>query len=962
MLTASLIWAQQPYFQKLETVNGLASDKVYCVFQDSENYMWFGTDAGASRFDGYAFINFDHQRNFTANEVFDIFEDSQRRIWFLSENGEFSFYKNDSLFTSINTPSFQNLNIQSQITSIWEAPNGLIYISTHAEGIFTVSESLEVNHVFSLELIYKIWGKRDGTLLALGEFGVYDLTSTSVDTLEFYDFSGHYPRSTVFRDTLWIASGDKVFSFYNELELEFKLPRGLESTFIRYHDNKLAIGTRTGSYLNYVPYNTLGEPDLLKESVVSSVKYDNENNLWISTVGDGVYLSTSPEIDIFTTKSGLAVNQVTSLLKTGNSTLWLGYRDGSHGTLDENGFENDPQKTPTNEPVTKIVAKGDGSFWVVSKTYITKIYVDGRKRSMKILGNDLLFENDSVYLASSRAYHLCLADFEKSLGKTQNDINPINPELLESDVLMHRTRVVCQDRSGRVYLGSDRGLFVRQAGKTTSMGTTSNGLNAYIYDIIFDEKRELTYVATRGQGLVVINGTTIINRFDISKNLSSNTCVSLDLDEEGNLWIGTSLGLDRITDVEKDTMVQRYGALIGLRPTTVFDVERVEDDIYMATNIGLMRYHVHKLMLRSPQLPKILSATINSTNVVGANELNFLRYNQNTIRFDFISLSYKNLGNVSYSYNLKGHQDGWRITKDRTIQFEYLEPGEYEFQVKTIDGSGMTSDVVTVPLTIALPFWSTIWFRVMTIVFFGFLVYMFGLWRFKSLKSKLDLEKDLSLKEIERLELEKAYLVSEQKAGVLQMNPHFVFNSLNTIKGYYGQGKLKEANGFIAKFSKLLRKILESNKPLIPIQKEADILSLYLDLMRNRYDHVFDYQIINKVDENKNIMIPPMILQPLVENAVIHGIAPLNQGEIVISFEVTDTDLKCSVTDNGVGFKKTAQDGHHSVALENIQDRLSILSKQYNHTCTIKIVSPVFQDEETPGTSIIINLPINEVQ
>ena len=262
---------------------------------------------------------------------------------------------------------------------------------------------------------------------------------------------------------------------------------------------------------------------------------------------------------------------------------------------------------------------------------------------------------------------------------------------------------------------------------------------------------------------------------------------------------------------------------------------------------------------------------------------------------------------MSFAYKLEGYQEDWRITKDRNIQFENLEPGDYRFNLKSVYMTGMESEPIHFEFTILKPFWRLWWVQLISIVLLIVTIWLILSSRIKTWREKLTLENRLSEIKIDKLQLEKAYLLAEQKAGVMQMNPHFLFNSLNTIKGYYGKGKMKEANGFIGKFSKLLRKILESNKPLIPLQDEAEILTLYLELMRNRYDQVFEYEIINLVEEQLNAKIPPMILQPIVENAVIHGLAPINGGKITVTFEIFEGYLVCKVVDSGVGFSEAVQ-------------------------------------------------------
>ena len=796
-------------------------------------------------------------------------------------------------------------------------------------------------------------------LLALGSKGVYLLQDGQAILIESFQREGHYARTTIQADTCYIAVGDLLYYYTDSMYFAGQFPDNVEVTSLSHGNEGLEVGTRTGAYIPFTDFQNTEQLRMLDGSVVSAIVNDDEGNLWISTVGDGVYFSSSPKTKIYTTESGLALNQVSRLYDDASGAIWLGYRNGSYGVFEQGKVINDPIVTPTNEPVTQIKQNRKGEYLVSSKTYLTYIDSLKKKKYLRMLLNDLLIDSNWVTLASNRTYKIPKADFYSSMTKDREELGTINPVLLENITVPHRTSTLCRDENGNLYMGTDHGLFVENEGISIDLGKNIKGLNAYINDIAFDNQRKLIYVATRGEGVIVIKGTSEVKRYTVKENLSSNTCVGFDLDPSGQLWIGTSEGLDLVPDVSFDTSAIRFGAHIGLRPTTVFDIVRRQDVIYMATNLGLMTYDLRSQpFISNPITPKLTSATVGPT-LFGPNDSNIvLKHNENTIRFDFNTVTYKHLQQVDYQYTLEGLQETWHTTQDRGIQFENLEPGTYRFNLRAIHKTGMISKTVFFEFTVLKPFWSLWWFRILSVLTVLGLTWLVTKNRLRAWREKLTLQNRLSEIKIDKLQLEKAYLVAEQKAGIMQMNPHFLFNSLNTIKGYYGQGKMKEANGFIGKFSKLLRKILESNKPLIPLEDEAEILTLYLELMRNRYDQVFDYEINNLVDENLNIQIPPMILQPIVENAVIHGIAPLNEGKISVSFELFDGHLVCKIVDSGVGFTEDLHDQHHSVALENINDRLDILSKQYNKPCTLKILSPV-NGGKNPGTAVIVKLPIN---
>ncbi|MFT5724290.1 MAG: ligand-binding sensor domain-containing protein [Bacteroidia bacterium] len=950
--------AQQPYFQKIETVTGLASDKVYCAFQDSEGDVWFGTDAGVSLFDGYTISNFDNRRDLTANEVFEIYEDSKHRLWFLSQNGELSYYLDGELYNALKNDALAEIHINSAITSVCESKNGDIIFSSIGNGIFRLDTNFNAEQIW-VPSAYSVWENSENKLFAVGVKGIYQIEDTIATLIAPLETDGHYARTSIYKDTCFIALGDELYAYSNGLQFLGNLPDNVEATYISKKANAFDIGTRTGAYVGYTIGDNASKHRYLDGSVVSAILKDKEGNLWISTVGDGIYFSSSPDVSIYNTTSGLAVDQVTMLHKTTDDQIWLGYRNGSYGIKDGNSIENDPIITPTNEPVTMIKTDGQGGHFVMSKYVVTWIDSKNRKRYLKILLNDLWFDSEYVYLASNRAYKIRKEDFFNAMGPKSNP-GFLGPQLLENIVVPHRTKVVCMDSRGHMLFGTDKGLFLDNEGIKINLGSDIKGLNAYINDIVYDDKRGLTYVATRGEGIIVLRGTSEVKRYTAANNLSSNICVAFDLDKDGQLWIGTNQGLDLIENVLVDTTAIRFGANLGLRPTTIFDIVRTGNTLNLATNLGLMTYDLDMQMpVLFPDKPQFIGTFVNSKRMdISAPDVE-LKYNENNIRFDFIAKSFRQMGNVNYIYKLEGYQETWRFTNDRNIQYENLESGNYQFKIKAVHATGRESEALSLEFVILKPFWKLWWFQFLAVAAGVASFWIFLLVRLRVLSEKLTLENRLAEIKIDKLQLEKAYLISEQKAGVMQMNPHFLFNSLNTIKGYYGEGKMKEANGFIGKFAKLLRKILESNKPLIPLHDEAEILTLYLELMRNRYDHVFDYEIINLVDEHVNAQIPPMILQPIVENAVIHGLAPLNSGKITVTFEEFEGFLVCKVVDSGVGFSEEVQNQHNSVALENIRDRLDILSQQYNQTCSIKILSPI-NGSKTPGTAVIIKLPLNK--
>src|SRR5690606_14522360 len=167
------------------------------------------------------------------------------------------------------------------------------------------------------------------------------------------------------------------------------------------------------------------------------------------------------------------------------------------------------------------------------------------------------------------------------------------------------------------------------------------------------------------------------------------------------------------------------------------------------------------------------------------------------------------------------------------------------------------------------------------------------------------------------LTLQKELAEYEQKALHLQMNPHFVFNCLGSISSFIVQNGTDSAIKYLAKFSKLMRLTLEySKESLIPIDKEIESLQNYLELEQLRFNNNFDFTITKSAEIEDDVALPPLLLQPFVENAIIHGLVPKNEkGNITIRFELEKDNLVCTITDDGIGFTKSKQLKENSVTV-----------------------------------------------
>ena len=220
-----------------------------------------------------------------------------------------------------------------------------------------------------------------------------------------------------------------------------------------------------------------------------------------------------------------------------------------------------------------------------------------------------------------------------------------------------------------------------------------------------------------------------------------------------------------------------------------------------------------------------------------------------------------------------------------------------------------------------------------------------------------------------RLTLQKEVAEYEQKALHLQMNPHFVFNCLGSISSFIVQNGTDSALKYLSKFSKLMRLTLEYSKDaLIPIDKEIESLQNYLELEQLRFHDKFDFKIKSSETVEFNMGLPPLLIQPFVENAILHGLVPKEgNGMIIVDFDVQKDQLICTIWDNGIGITKSAAikensvKAHKSMALEITKKRLEIMEATISKSAQIEI-KELEENNEVVGTKVTLRLPKQYIQ
>ncbi|MDQ3047908.1 MAG: histidine kinase, partial [Bacteroidota bacterium] len=403
-----------------------------------------------------------------------------------------------------------------------------------------------------------------------------------------------------------------------------------------------------------------------------------------------------------------------------------------------------------------------------------------------------------------------------------------------------------------------------------------------------------------------------------------------------------------------------FGKLEGFSGVECNTGGYADDDgaIWFGTVNGLIKYDPKEYIPnRSESKTSITGFRLFYSDTLLTNNIHLEHYNNN-ITFNYSGICLTNPAKVRYSYILEGSDKAWSPpTMERLATYSNLQPGTYTFKLISSNNEGVWNKVpTTFSFTINRPFWKTWWFITFSTLAVMILFILSIRYRIRQIKNK----------EKRKTEMNKKIAQIESQALRAQMNPHFIFNTLSSIQHYISNNNTDSALKYLSKFAKLMRRIMDNSKQqMIPVAEEIGALELYLELEVMRFDNKFHYEIKvdSSIDKNYD-RIPSMLIQPYVENAIIHGLLPKSgSGKIAISLHRQDETILCTIEDNGIGrekskeFKKHRIQQHKSMGMSITQERLDILNSSLKSNLNAEIID-LFEDGQPSGTKVRLIIPL----
>ena len=511
---------------------------------------------------------------------------------------------------------------------------------------------------------------------------------------------------------------------------------------------------------------------------------------------------------------------------------------------------------------------------------------------------------------------------KKDIIYSNNNASSKDEKLFRGWIRTARTNAIfSDDESNEVWISYFDSLYVYTDTGSVNIQVSSTG-NLRACKIMKDDQR-ITWVATYEQGLFGLKDKKVVYEFNDPSFFGNALVRSMEIQGE-IIWLATDKGVIKVH--YPTGKIVRYDQLDGLVSNEVYDIAVFDDVVYVATSSGLVLFNADvNAINKVPPLVYLQQVKVNNVliriNDQKENDL-IIPYDKNSIEFKITGSSLRSRGAFHYKYRLLGLDSSWyqQPAQANFLRYQGLNSGSYTLEVISINEDGLQSkDVTRFSFVISKPFYQTIWFYLLLLVIVGLFIYLILQLRYQRIQNRLITKNSINQLKMQALQS--------------QMNPHFVFNAMTAIQSFWIQDKKELALNYHAQFAKLMRLIFEYSKEnKIHIEDEIEFLKLYLnlELMRfgNRIDVQFDYdpEILNK-----EIYIPPLILQPLIENSFKHGLLHKEgKGHLVIIMEIKEDYLYCSVEDDGVGIRNkesfTVKEKKRYSSTIVIKERLDILN------------------------------------
>jgi anti-sigma regulatory factor (Ser/Thr protein kinase) len=944
---------------------GLPQGQITYLFQDSKGYIWISTKGGVSRFDGMEFKNYDIQDGLLYYQVYRVMEDSKHTIWVENRNGLNKLEEEHFVRFPLTLSGYITYSTIDNNDVIWflkyDGPNypSLYKFENEKYQAFYYKDSI-FNDAYNL------------------------FYNKSLDRLYFYNLSKPEQSRYIQQDSVYTINkavymldyNNKYGFLYNNLISEKKKK---DELCIQYKDSILVIPNSIFARLaqftskgDVVFTSTDGNP--------SHIRYLN------------IYKNGKVE------KMAYDFEFITALLIDKEDNIWVGTEKGLFRIVP---FNNYTEKSGIPSKVWSIVEDKNQTVWFASLTNTHLYYLESEQIKRE---NSFSTENNRFYMGA-----ICRKSKGLVFTSEAGIIEQKGKTFQYRELKLGGTFSILEDENGKdIYYGCRLGLLhENETGKSLNP-TYSLENKGIVLDMDKNQKAEICFAAGKGIGWFKGNDTVYIP----ATELGIVGPRSLVIDKKDNWWLGCSGGFyffdkqkRKATRIEHPELkssvmsalqidfatimvgglrgialiniddfyktgkanVRFYGKSQGFEGTECEQNASMLDSkgrVWVATATNVVMFKV-KDLTDNPYPPILhfnsVETSIDNKNWGATGDTSQFDYRHQNIRFKFIGINHTAPDKVLYSYKLEGYDKQWsEADYNRTALYTNLDPGNYSFLVKASNNSGLAAEKVLRYDFSIIPAW---WQRksVQFLAFILSLALVSGA-VFWELNNKRKQEKAL------RLIAEKEALLAQDEAQMADLRirtnqaliaPHFMLNSLTAIGSITRSGDGKVAYKHLVNFSRLMRKaIFDSYQTTKKLGDEIGFIEKYLLMQKLRFGERFTSTLEIEENLNRELEIPPSLIFHFIENAIKHGLEPLEKdGELHISLKNSETGCLFTIEDNGIG-RAMAKEMHTEgtgVGQKLVNDQIHYYNVRNTSQISFQIIDK-YEGDQATGTKVEIEV------
>jgi ligand-binding sensor domain-containing protein len=965
-----------------EDPSSLYDNMIFCIFESSDSILWIGTNNGFSVYNPslQTFTNYnsraDKPYSFPGVSVMGFYEDMDGTVWIATSNGLMHLNKQNNTLVEMLQSRPENSpreNLQSFVYQIVKHPkdNKQIIISTQGGLLFIDKSSHSVSHDLEKNVKHRSASQSiyiDGdSVLWTGEW-VTGLKKLNLNTLEWeiYTMPGNYFLSPLFiekksEDELWLATPAMGLVVFNKATNTFTAhkkseanPKSLLSNYLQCNvfidkNGNLWVGGKEG--LNYLDksYKSF-------QKQLLPVNIDFVRCFFREKDNDIVYFGTDSPYNV----------------------LYRNNLSGQWGYIQNQGKDVKP-----NARINNFYQDHSGVIWATSSRNFL-LYLDPALQKLMLFRDqnnqpvsfhgppDFLNHitedhNHNLWISASREGIVRIdadrknAEYFKHLHDNENSLFKSR---FYTDLLV--------DSKNQLWIGSYDGFGVYNTHNMEYIPRYSEGLNDLgIRDqtaggFAIDSLNRI-WVCVPGKGLLRVSENSegvSYKLFHTIHGLNDPNITKIVKDSNSNFWIINEglLFFNPYTE-QFNAFDKRNGLHTGKSHDDKIYMD-AEDNIYLSSTNAYETKNISDLKLSGNIINMLINnILINGVKTIAINpgqKKPVIKLNayENNIRFEFTAICFQDADKILYEYQLMGYDSDKIVSGFPGIaNYTNLPAGKYSFVVKAAHRGVWFDNEASFDFTIKPYYYKTFWFNLGVLLILATL-----LWGAYKLRTR-----HIRIQEKIKSDFAKKIAEVEMQSLRAQMNPHFIFNSLNSINTFILKNKTEAASDYLNKFARLIRAVLSNVKQkLVTLEDELDALRIYLELEQLRFNYKFDFLIsIDRFMDTNRVFVPPLLLQPYVENAVWHGLMyKETKGKIEITARKNGNNIQFIIQDNGVGRKKAAEyksafePNNKSFGMSITADRIAIIKKMYGSDAKISITDLYDSNQNAAGTKVEILLPL----